>query len=295
MASQPAPNLLQDQKLGILLLLLSILAFTLMDATAKYLAPRYDTVQIVWVRYTVNLLIVLALVGRGLPRVLRSNAPLVQALRGLAQLASVMLFFASLAYIGLAEATAIMDTNPVLITLFAALFLGERIGPRRIMGIGAALVGALIIIRPGSGVFHPAALLPLIGAFTFAAGAILTRLARVDGTMTSILWTARIGAGLTSAAVPFFWTPIAAGDLWAFALVGMLGTLSQVLLIRAFALAEAGMIAPFVYTGLLWASLWGWLFWGVLPDRWTVMGALIIAGAGLYVWTREARAMKGQE
>ncbi|MCP6198955.1 EamA family transporter, partial [Klebsiella pneumoniae] len=87
-------------------------------------------------------------------------SPLLQVGRGLTQLASIGLFFTALPFIGLAEATAIMDINPVLITLGAALFLGERIGPRRVAGITVALVGAMIVIRPGAGVFQPAALLP---------------------------------------------------------------------------------------------------------------------------------------
>ncbi|MFD2439657.1 EamA family transporter [Paracoccus kondratievae] len=91
--------------------------------------------------------------------------------------------------------------------------------------------------------------------------------------------------------MPFFWQPVAMGDLWAFLLLGCFGTAAQALLIRAFSLAEAAAIAPFGYTGLVWAGFWGWLFWGNLPDIWTVVGALIIVGAGLYVWMREARAM----
>lgn len=284
----------REQRLGITFLLLAVLAFTLMDALAKHLAPHYDAVQIVWVRYSVNAVIVLALIGRRVGPVARTRKPVIQIFRALAQLASVALFFSSLAYIGLAEATAIMDTNPVLITLGAALFLGERIGLRRILGIGAALIGALIIIRPGAGVFQPAAILPLLGAFTYAGGAILTRMARADSAMTSILWTAVIGTLVTTLAVPFFWTPLRMGDLWAFALLGVFGTIAQYLMIRAFALAEAAAIAPFGYTGLIWAGLWGWLFWGALPDMWTIIGAIVIVTAGLYVWTRDVQAMKKQ-
>ncbi|MCV2448741.1 DMT family transporter [Paracoccus sp. DMF] len=279
------------QLTGILLLLMAIFTFTLMDATGKYLATRYHPVQVVWVRFVANLAIVALVLAPRLRSALATRRPVVQLFRGVTQLGSILLFFSSLQFIGLAEATAIMDINPVLITLGAALFLGESIGIRRALGIAAALCGALIIIRPGAGVFQPAAVLPLIGAFTYAAGAILTRIARSDSTATSVLWSALVGSVLASFAVPFFWQPIAAGDLWAFALLGLFGTVAQALLIRAFALAEAAAIAPFGYTGLIWAGLWGWLFWGNLPDLWTVTGALIIVGAGLYVWMREARAM----
>ena len=279
------------QMQGILLLLIAIFTFTMMDAMGKHLSQTYHPIQVVWARFVINLAIVLLVFAPRLRRTVMTGRPVVQIFRGLTQLASILLFFTSLQFIGLAEATAIMDINPVLITLGAAIFLGERIGIRRILGILAALCGALIVIRPGAGVFHPAAILPLIGAFTYASGAILTRIARSDSTATSVLWSAMVGSVLASLAVPFFWQPIAPGDLWAFVLLGLFGTVAQALLIRAFALAEAGAIAPFGYTGLIWAGLWGWLIWGNLPDLWTVTGALIIVGAGLYVWMREARAM----
>ncbi|TBN48238.1 DMT family transporter [Paracoccus sediminis] len=278
------------QTAGIALLLAAILGFTMMDATAKHLTQAYHPAQVVWARFIGNLLI-FAVIFRGAAlTLLRTRRPGLQFSRALMQLASVGLFFSSLQVIGLAEATAIMDLNPVLITLGAALFLGERIGPRRLAGIGAALLGALIIIRPGMGVFQPAALLPLAGAFTYATGALLTRMARTDSVATSVMWSAVVGSVLTSLAVPFVWQPIALSDLWAFALLGIFGTLSQYLLVRAFAAAEAGVLAPFGYTGLVWAGLWGWLLFGQLPDLWTVTGATIIVAAGLYVWSREARA-----
>lgn len=281
----------KTQMQGIALLLLAIVVFSLMDATAKHLAKQYHPAQIVWARFVGNLAIVALVLAPRLHRAFATSQPHLQFARGLSHIASSALFFTSLQFIGLAEATAIMDINPVLITLGAALFLGESIGLRRILGIAVALCGALIIIRPGAGVFQPAAILPLIGAFTYAAGAILTRLTRGDSTATSVLWSAMVGSVLSSLAVPFFWQPIAGPDLWFFMLLGLLGCVSQALLIRAFALAEASAIAPFGYTGLVWAGLWGFLFWGTIPDLWTVAGALIIVVAGIYVWMREARAM----
>ncbi|MFH5773715.1 DMT family transporter [Paracoccus sp. NGMCC 1.201697] len=289
----PAGSTVRSTQLqGILLLLLSIFIFTMMDATAKHLAERYHPGQIVWARFSINFLIVAVIFAPRFRQTMVTKRPVVQLFRGITQLASGGLFFTSLQWIGLAEATAIMDINPVLITLGAAIFLGERIGIRRALGIITALCGAMIIIRPGLGVFQPAALLPLIAAFTYAAGAILTRVAREDSTATSILWSATVGTVITTLAVPFVWQPIAGTDIWAFLLIGSLGTVAQAMLIRAFALAEAAAIAPFGYTGLIWAGLWGWLFWGTLPDRWTLAGALIIVGAGIYVWLREARAMQ---
>lgn len=281
------------QMTGILLLLLAIFTFTLMDATGKYLSQHYHPVQVVWARFMVNLAIVALVLAPRLGRTLATRQPVVQLFRGVTQLGSILLFFTALQFIGLAEATAIMDLNPVLITLGGALFLGEKVGPRRLAGIAVALVGALLIIRPGLGVFQPAALLPLAGAFTYAAGALLTRVVRTDSVATSVLWSAVVGTIASSIVVPMFWQPIAASDLWAFAALAVFGTVSQYLLVKAFSAAEAGTLAPFGYTGLIWAGLWGFVFFGQLPDVWTVTGAVIIVAAGLYVWSREARAAKG--
>lgn len=295
MRASPLPLSLSRQSLGVLALLGSVFCFTVMDAFGKHLTQQgYHPAQVVWVRMALNLLIVVAVLGPRLPRVARSAAPVLQIGRGVTQLASIGLFFTALQFIGLAEATAIMDINPVLITLGAALFLKERIGPRRIAGIGVALIGALIVIRPGAGVFQPAALLPLAGAICYAAGAIMTRLVRGDGTATSILWSTGIATVGASIFAPFVWQPVAAGDIWAFVALGLVGTVAQALLIKAFAMAEAGAIAPFGYTGLIWAPLWGWLFFGDMPDGWTIVGAATIVAAGIYVWAREAQTMRAQ-
>lgn len=277
---------------AILLLLAAILGFTLMDATAKFLTQHYHPGQVIWVRFAGNLLIFAAIFRGRIFGLLRTKQPGLQVGRALSQLASVGLFFTSLQFIGLAEATAIMDMNPVLITLGAALFLGEKIGPRRLAGIAAAMIGALIIIRPGLGVFQPAALLPLAGTFTFAAGALLTRMVRSDSVETSVLWSAAFGTAVTTLFVPFVWQPIDPAHWWIVLLLAFFGTLSQWLLVRAFSTGEAGVLAPFGYTGLIWAGLWGILFFGQFPDRWTILGAAIIVGAGLYVWSREYRGAR---
>ncbi|MRX51116.1 EamA family transporter [Paracoccus sp. S-4012] len=274
---------------GILLMLGAITLFTVMDAFGKHLTASYPPMQVIWARYAGNMLIVLAVLAPRLGSVARSRRPWVQIFRGLTQLGAIVCFFFALRHVGLAETTAIMDLNPVLITLFAAVFLGEAIGPRRIAGIVVALIGAMIVIRPGAGVLHPAALFALAGAFVYATGAVLTRLARSDSTATSILWATAICTIISSAIVPFVWQPVDPRDLWAFAAMGVIGAVAQALLIRAFMFAEASTLAPFGYIGLVFATLWGWLFFDAVPDRWTVIGAGVIVSAGLYVWAREAQ------
>ncbi len=283
------------QARGIALLLMALALFALMDAAAKTLGTRYHTGQVVWARFAVNALVLVLVFRTRVPVLLRSRQPWMQFLRALTQIATVTLFFVSIRYIGLAEAAALTDLNPVIITLGAALFLGERLGPRRLAGIAVAFIGAMIILRPGAGVMHPAALLALAAAFSYSAGALLTRALRGDTVATSMLWSAVVGTAFTSLALPFIWQPIAAGDLWLFVGMGFLGTAAQGLLIRAFAISEASALAPFGYFGLVMSSIWGFVFFDQLPDRWTVLGAVVIVAAGLYVWHREAQAARGAQ
>lgn len=289
-----APARLTVTSRAILWMLLAILLFTAMDALAKSLLRLgYPTLQAVWARYTGQTLMVALFLFHRLGPLLRTRHPGLQALRSLFQLGATALFFASLGFIGLAEATAIMDTNPVLITLGAALFLGEKLGPRRLIGIGAALAGALIIIRPGSGVVSLAALLPLAAAVCYAGYAIATRkVGATENAWTSLIYSALLGTVVTTAALPFVWIPIAPEHIAGFVGLALLGTGGQFCLIRAFTMTEASVVAPFGYVGLIFATFWGILLFGEYPDRWTVVGALVIVAAGLYVWHRETRAAR---
>jgi drug/metabolite transporter (DMT)-like permease len=278
---------------GILLMLLAIFLFTAMDAAAKGLIQRYSFAQVVWARFAGQVVIVTLILGSSALAALRSRYPMLHMIRSACQLGATGCFFASLSHIGLAEATALTDVNPVLITLGGALFLGERLGPRRILGVILAMIGALIVIRPGFGVFTPAALLPLAAAVFYTTNALLTRkLGPLESVWTPLLHAALFGAVVTSALQPFVWQPIAAADLPIFLLIGCLGTGAQLCLIRAFTLAEAGAVAPFAYVGILFATFWGIVLYGEWPDAATVVGALVIVAAGLYVWHRETRARR---
>lgn len=278
---------------GIILMLLAIFLFTAMDAAAKGLIQRYAFGQVVWARFTGQVIIVSLILGRTTFAALRSRYPVLHMIRSACQLGATGCFFASLSQIGLAEATALTDLNPILITLGAALFLGERLGPRRIFGVILAMVGAMIVIRPGFGVFTPAALLPLAAAAFYSVNALLTRrLGPLESVWTPLLHAALFGAMVTSVLQPFVWQPIPLADMPFFILIGCLGTGAQLCLIRAFTLAEAGAVAPFAYVGILFATGWGIVLYGEWPDTATVIGALVIVAAGLYVWHRETQARR---
>ncbi len=278
---------------GVVLMILAVFLFTTMDATAKGLIERYPAPQVIWVRFAGQFALVLLILGPRLGPVLRTRFPVLHFWRSASQFGATTFFFLSLPHVGLAEATAVADLNPVLITLGAALFLGERLGVRRLAGVVVALLGALIVIRPGAGVFTWWSLLPLCCAVSYATSALLTRkIGAQESVWASMVYAALFGTLVAGAALPFVWQPVAPADLWRFGLVALLGTGAQLCIIRSFSITEAAVVAPFAYLGIVFATIWGVVLFDHWPDRWTVVGALVIVGAGLYVWHRETRAIR---
>lgn len=270
-----------------------ILLFTVMDAVAKGLLARYPTPQVIWARFAGQLVLVLLILRGRLGPLLRTRYPALHLARGACQLGATGLFFTALGYIGLAEATALTDLNPVLITLGAALFLGEKLGPRRILAVLAAMLGAMIIIRPGLGVFTLAAVLPIGAGICYAGNALITRfIGQTESIWTSMIYASLFGTLMLTGALPFVWQSVGGPDLALFCLMGALGTGAQLCVIRSFSIAEASVVAPFGYLGIVFAAFWGGVFYGEYPDLWSIIGALVIIAAGLYVWHRETQAVR---
>lgn len=277
---------------GILFMLLTMLLFVSMDSMAKYLSRDYSVPQVVWARYAFHMLVlVVYLRGRVLPT-LRTRAPRLQLLRSVAMVVTTGVFFLGLSFVPLATASAIMFVGPLLVTALSMPLLGEHVGPRRWAGVVIGFFGALVIIRPGTEVFELAALLPLCAACGYAFYQIMTRMVARTGEppMTSLVYTALLGAVLASLAVPFFWqTPDLEGWLL-MAVMGLFGGLGHFTLIKAFEAAPAPVITPFGYSSIVWATLLGLLVFGELPDLLTFAGAGVIILSGLYVFHRERQA-----
>lgn len=286
-----APNSIANTATtGIMFTVLAFLGFSALDASAKALVGSYPAPQVAWVRFVGQLVIVGLILGPKMGRVICTQRPGLHILRSFCQMGAATCFFFSLNFIGLAEATALEQLSPVIIMLGAWLFLGEKLGRPRVIAIGLALIGALIILRPGSDVFTLAALLPLATAALFAASALLARyMGPHESTWTPMLWSAIICSLVMGGVQPFIWQPIAMADLPLFALAAICGTAAQLCMFRAYALTEASILAPFAYLGLLFATLWGVLLFGEWPDATTLAGTLVIVGSGLYVWRSETR------
>lgn len=265
-----------------------------MDAVAKQLGLMVNVSQILWARYFGQLVIVLILCRKRTVSLLRTSHLGLQLFRALMQLSAAACFFIALQHQGLAEATAVADLAPVLITLTAAVVLGERIGLRRIIGIFVALLGAMLIIRPGSDVFMLASLWPLGTAASIAIFSIITRhIGPSESPLTGLLYSGIVCAAIMCIIAPFYWTTPTPMTTIMMICIGAIGTVGQLMMIKAYAVAPASIVAPFTYAGLLSATIWGILFFDQWPDLWTCVGALVIVTAGLYVWHRETRATRG--
>jgi drug/metabolite transporter (DMT)-like permease len=278
---------------GILFVMISVSFFSLMDAVAKQLGLVMDVSQILWARYFGQLIIVLILCKTRTRSLLNTSHLGLQVLRALTQLSAAACFFIALKNQGLAEATAVADLAPVFITITAALVLGEKIGLRRMIGVTVALMGAMIIIRPGSDVFTLTSLWPLGTAASLAVFSVITRhIGPTESPLTGLLYSGIVCAVIMCVIVPFHWTPPTPMTALMMICVGAIGTMGQLMMIKAYAVAPASVVAPFTYAGLLTATLWGILFFDQWPDIWTCVGALVIVAAGLYVWHRETRATR---
>jgi drug/metabolite transporter (DMT)-like permease len=276
---------------GILLMLAAGFTFTLLDATGKHLAESLPVIEVSWGRYLFHLLVFpLFLGGQRLRSAVRSARPGLQLLRSALLLGSTYFFFLAVKYIPLADATAIGFVSPLLVTALSVPLLGEQVGIRRWTAVLLGLVAVLIIIRPGFGMAHWAMTLPVVTAGCFAVYQIATRiLSRSDSAATTYFYSALVGIAVTTIfVIPEWETP----DLvqWlGLAVLGAFGGFSHYLLIRAFAVAPASLLAPFSYAQMVWSIGVGYLWFGDFPDLWTLVGAAVICASGLYVIYRERR------
>ncbi len=273
---------------GIVLMNVAMFLLAAMDGITKTLAPDYSVPQILSVRFLIFCLFALAIARpKSLRAAFRSHHPYLQIARSLIITIEVGVFIIAFRYLPLADAHAIAGIAPLLVTALAVPVLGEKVGLRRWSAIAIGFIGLLVIVRPGLGVFNPAALLPLGGACLWAVYQILMRKVAEDSAATSLLYMAVIGAVVMTALAPFFWRPPDATGWLLLVALGLVGSLGHYILIKAFQAAPASTLQPFHYVVLLWATAVGYVIFGDLPDTWIILGAAIIAASGLYAFYRE--------
>ncbi|MDO9707040.1 DMT family transporter [Paracraurococcus sp. LOR1-02] len=274
---------------GILLILASVVLFSVSDAMAKLMRLQgLPAVEVAWLRYLVFIALAATLAGRARVLLQRPKRLGLQLLRGVTLVGSAVLFVAGLGFLPIAEATAITYVAPGFVTALSILFLGEQVGIRRWSAVFVGFAGVLIVIRPGTGALSLAALFPVASALCWAATIVITRrMGAGDRTETTVLWSAGTGLVLLSLLVPFGFVLPTWGQLGLGLAHGLCSSVGQYLVILAYRQAAASLLAPFSYVQLLFSTTLGWLIFAAVPDRFTLLGAAVIIGSGLYTVHRE--------
>lgn len=284
------PEQTPDNRLGILLMIVTSFVFTVQDAISRHLGAEYNILMVVMIRYWFFAAFVIALAMRqsgGLHRVIASRRPGLQLVRGLLLAAEICVVVLSFVLLGLIETHVAFAIYPLLVTAFAGPILGERAGWRRWTAVGIGFVGVLVILRPGLGVLDPAAIVPMIAATMFALYGLLTRyVSRTDSPATSFFWTGTVGAVAMTAVGIWYWEPMTAVDYGWMALLCMCGALGHWLLIKTYQIAEASAVQPFAYFQLVFATITGIAVFGEKLEAAVVIGAVIVVSAGLFTLLR---------
>jgi drug/metabolite transporter (DMT)-like permease len=279
---------------GIAWMVGAIFFFVSMDALVKLAVSEIRVEQVLWARYFFHFLLLAIFIAPRARQLITTARLGLQLSRSLLLLVTTFFFFTGLKFLPLADMSALMLVAPIVVTGLSVPILKERVGPRRWFSVVLGLIGALIIIRPGTGVFGLAALLPLGAALCYGLYQITTRLlSQHDKPLTTLFYTALVGAAVMSLALPTYWQPLAATDWALLVAIGFVGATGHFALIKALEAAPASTVTPFGYTAILWATFYGFLFFGELPDLWTLVGAGLIIGSGLYILHRE-RARRRQ-
>jgi drug/metabolite transporter (DMT)-like permease len=278
------------------LMLLALVCLIMLDASGKWLGMNGVPVAAsAWSRYAGHLLLVLVLVvpRHGLAR-FATRHPLRQGLRGALMVAVTLLYFAALKVMPLAQATAVFFMTPVLLTLFSSLFLRERVGWPTWLAVGCGFAGVLIVARPGADLPLAGVLLALAAAAGNAAYQTLTRAqAHSDSPQAQLLYSGLVGAVILTASLPLWWLPLALDATgWAvFLMLGVLGGLGHLLMIRSYQLAAASRLAPWIYTQLVLSIVIGYVVFADSPDAIALVGIAVIAASPQLVRLGE-RAMR---
>jgi len=288
-AARDAAKARRARLVGIALMCGAVGTFACLDTTAKYLGRQIDVMQVVWARYTFALLLTL-LISNPLshPGLLRTGRPIFQVGRAAVLLASTMLNFVALKYLRLDQVLAITFSTPFFVAALSGPVLGEWVGPRRWAAIGVGFIGILVVTRPGFGLVHPAAFLAILATLSYAFYFLSTRLlARTDSIETTLFYSNFVGAAIMLPVVPWFWTALDAWQVALLVLAGALASTGHYMLIAAHRHAPASLLSSFIYSELVWVVLLGYAVFGDVPDRYTLAGAAIVIGSGLYIFHRE--------
>ena len=276
---------------GIGFVILMTIAFSSLDASAKYFTTELPLWVLIWGRYVFNFFFVALFFFRGAPaEIIHTRNLKMQILRSVLLVSATLTFWLALKFLPLADCVVILFVSPLLVTILAAPLLGENVGRHRWIAVMLGFTGMLVVMRPGFTIFNWVSVLPLVTALLYAGIQISTRiLGRTESALTTLLYSSAGGVIISTIGVAFFWVSPSLEQWLALGWMGFLGALGHYLMIKGYELAPASLLAPFDYTSLIWATILGFVLFGDLPDTWTVLGAIIIISSGLYLVRSESR------
>jgi drug/metabolite transporter (DMT)-like permease len=269
---------------GILLIVLTTLAFASLDTATKHATTLAPVLMLLWFRYLFQAVVTFGLrfpvQGKEL---LTTPNPRFQALRGLLLLVTSCCSFFGLQYLPVGEFTAMIMLSPLVATALAGWTLKTRVSARRWVLMATGFSGVLLVVRPGGQVFSWALLFPVLLVGTYASFQVLTsRLSGEENPYTTHFYTGLVGAVIMTPIAAAVWNTSALVNFWPwFVLIGFLGTFGHLMLIRAYMRASAVVLAPYLYTQIAFATLFGWLVFSHVPDAWAWLGIAVIAASGV--------------
>lgn len=282
---------------GPAVMLLGMLMFALNDTMGKWLVASYGLGQVILLRSIAALVILVPIVWMaGLPALKAAERPWMQLARVVCSTAEVFCFYYAVMYLPLADVMTYWLAAPIYVAALSPLLLGDKVGWRRWTAIAIGFVGVIITLEPSSAMFTMPAVISIIGSGAFAFMMISGRFLR--GTPDSTLVFFQVsGAGIAGLVfAPFDWAPIQSGlDLGLLALLGIVAMAAHMLVNRALKISDAATVAPLQYTLLLWAVLFGWMFFGDVPRLTMIVGAALIVASGLFIFVREQMLKKSQQ
>jgi drug/metabolite transporter (DMT)-like permease len=303
----------RDSARGIVCLVGGVALFSIQDLILKQLSGDYPLHQAMVLRCVTAMPLLLALVAfDGGLRTLRTPGWPMLLARGVIIFVAYSSYYLGLAALPLASAVALFFVAPLFITAMSVVVLGEQVGPRRWLAVLAGFGGVVVMLRPGSAVFDWAALLPVFAGFAYGLSMVHARSIGVRETAAvmafygngvlllgalalALMFGSGAFAGGGHRSLTFLlrgWVAPSTTDLALLLSCGVVAAAGLTLLTQAYRIAEANVVAPFEYTALVWAVVYGWVFWRDWPDATAWAGIAVIVGAGLYVLYREGRAQR---
>jgi len=277
-------------RLGIAFMLLAILMFALNDTLGKWLLGSYGVGQLLFIRTVSALLVMVPILMRvGWRSLFPASRGWLLAARALIATLEIGAFYVAVSYLPLADTITYWMAAPIYVAALSPFLLGEHVGWRRWTAIIVGFVGVLIALNPSAETLTLPALVSIGGSLLFTLLMITGRALRGTPDAAMVFWplvTSGIAGALT---IPFAWTPPALDDLALLALLGIVALGAHYFTNRSLALADASTVTPYQYTLLVWAMLFGWLFFGEVPKANVLVGGAVIVAAGLYIFFRERR------